>query len=191
MKESKKAVWKPRVYFSYSLRDRHLKPVLKAASEKAGWSPILADELELGRGPSDIITKVRSLIAASDLVAVLLTENYSQGVIAELSISQSSAKPTLVFVSQDRAITLSSLVVTGQGVQYYANSADLESRLVRALQSLKAAQTEAYVETSIEGSDVISELEEQMKSNVLKFKLQAQFRCQGSDAFVSWIDNTL
>ena len=37
----------------------------------------------------------------------------------------------------------------------------------------------------------IEEHANQMKSNVLKFKLQAQFRCQGSDAFVSWIDNTL
>ena len=37
----------------------------------------------------------------------------------------------------------------------------------------------------------IQEHATQMKTNVLQFKLQTQFRCQGSDSFVSWINNTL
>lgn len=37
----------------------------------------------------------------------------------------------------------------------------------------------------------IEEHAKSMKTHVQKFKLDAQFRCQGSDTFVSWINNTL
>ena len=37
----------------------------------------------------------------------------------------------------------------------------------------------------------IEEHAKTMNTKVLKFKLEAQFRCQGSDAFVNWLNNTL
>ncbi len=37
----------------------------------------------------------------------------------------------------------------------------------------------------------IEEHARSLDTKVLKFKLEAQFRCQGSDAFVNWVNNTL
>lgn len=37
----------------------------------------------------------------------------------------------------------------------------------------------------------IEEHAKKMNTNVLKFRLEAQFRCQGSDAFINWVNNTL
>jgi hypothetical protein len=149
------------------MKDLRLKPVLRNASEIAGWEPVFPDELSLGREPGEVVTRIRSLIAASDLTIVLLTENRSRGVFAELELARSLAKPAFVFVSNDRTVTLSSLVVSGKGVRYYSSSSDLKNRVVEILRSVKSALSDSYARASGEQGDAIRKLEEEMERNVL------------------------
>ncbi len=73
------------------------------------------------------------------------------------------------------------------------NSAPIVEQLIRASKvSVFFVDNHQIIRPNEVGtSSYIEEHAKTMNTDVLKFKLEAQFRCQGSDAFVNWIDNTL
>ena len=88
--------------------------MLSETAGASGWESVPPLESELWREPGSIVTKIKSNIAASDLVVAIFVKRFSKGVMAELAFSRSLAKPTVVFVSQDVAVTLSSVLAEDQ-----------------------------------------------------------------------------
>jgi len=74
-----------------------------------------------------------------------------------------------------------------------------QSKLSQIQELLKASRTSVFFiddnqivrPGEIGSTDYIKAEAEKLQSDVCEFELEAQFRCAGSDAFVSWVNNTL
>jgi uncharacterized protein len=74
-----------------------------------------------------------------------------------------------------------------------------QSKLPQIQELLKASRTSVFFiddnqvvrPGDIGSTDYIKTEAEKLHCDVCEFELEAQFRCAGSDAFVSWVNNTL
>lgn len=152
----------PKVFFAYSYRDSEiLKPLFRKACTEAGFSPLFADEINVGK---IIIQKLRQMIISSDIVVVAITEHFSPWVFREIEFSEATKKPILFFVPR------SMFLLDFYGYHYfpYENNAEFLRSLITSLFNLKPKlKRKEYVEQKKGEKTIADVLNNSLEKNVL------------------------